>query len=196
MKNKTEIIEILKKGGVGVMPSDTIYGLMGTIFSKETVKRIYQLKKRNQNKPLIILIGSFSDLGKMGIDFNKKTQMILEKIWPGAISVVLPFSNRKIKYLNKTGEALAVRFPDDKTLINTLKKTGPLVATSANLEGAVPAESITEARKYFGERVDFYLDGGELKASHSTLIEIKNGKIKILRKGGVDISSINDKMGI
>lgn len=196
MKNKTEIIEILKKGGVGVMPSDTIYGLMGTIFSKETVKRIYQLKKRNQNKPLIILIGSFSDLGKMGIDFNKKTQMILKKIWPGAISVVLPFSNRKIKYLNKTGEALAVRFPDDKTLINTLKKTGPLVATSANLEGTVPAESITEARKYFGERVDFYLDGGELKASHSTLIEIKNGKIKILRRGGVDISSINDKMGI
>lgn len=194
MKNKKEIINILKKGGVGVMPTDTIYGLVGTVFSREAVDRIYQIKKRDRNKPLIILVSALNDLNKLGIKIEKETRLILEKIWPGEISVVLNFRNEKIKYLNEKGNTLAVRLSSDENVLRILKKTGPLIATSANLEGERPAENIAEARKNFGDQVDFYLNGGELKASHSTLIEIKSGGIKILRKGGVDILSINDKI--
>jgi len=82
---------------------------------------------------------------------------------------------------------LAFRLPKDRTLVRILKETGPLIAPSANLEGMVPAESIGQAKKYFGNKVDFYNGKKTIKGQASTLIEIKNRKINILRQGKTEI---------
>jgi len=178
-ERKLNIIKILKNDGVGVMPTDTLYGLVGSVFSKKAINRIYKIKKRSKKKKFIILISSINDLKKFGINLPlprgsvRRTRgsdvlEILKKFWPGKVSIVL--------------NNIAFRLPKNKKLLNILKQTGPLIAPSANPEGLKPAENITQAKKYFGDKVDFYLSGGTLKSKPSTLIKIENnGKIKKLR---------------
>lgn len=168
---ETDITKILKNDGVGVIPTDTLYGLVGSAFSKKAIKRIYKIKNRDKNKKLIVLISSLKDLEKFKIKINKEEAKILEKFWPGKVSIVI--------------KNIAFRLPNKKVLIDIIKKTGPLVAPSANIEGEKPAENIKEARKYFGDSVDFYLAGGTLKSEPSTLLKIEDGKIEILRQGTI-----------
>jgi L-threonylcarbamoyladenylate synthase len=189
-KNSGEkvIIAILLSGGIGILPTDTLYGVVGSALSRKTVERIYELRKRNLKKPMIVLISSFDDLKIFGIKIDSKQKKILKNIWPEKVSVVLDCPLKKMEYLHRGTKTLALRFPKDKWLINFLKKTGPLIATSANLAGQTPAKTFAEAKKYFGEKVDFYVDKGKLKSTHSTLIKIsKNGEIEILRQGAIKI---------
>jgi L-threonylcarbamoyladenylate synthase len=182
------IIKILKTGGVGVMPTDTIYGLLGSALNEKTVERIYRVRQRQPDKPLIILVSSLADLKLFGVKLDKNTVDILDKYWPGKISVILLCSLKKFDYLHRGTKNLAFRLPKNKWLQDLLKKTGPLVAPSANPEGLSPAKNVTEAKKYFGEQVDFYQVGKISSSQSSTLIEIANGKIKVLREGAVKVS--------
>ena len=171
----TEIKTILKNGGVGILPTDTLYGLVGSAFSKKAVQRIYRIKGRDEHKPFIVLIGSTKDLEQFGITGYH----FLHK-WPAKTSIILPCT--KYPYLHRGEKAIAFRVPAKKSLIALLKKTGPLVAPSANPQGLTPAKNITEAKKYFGNNVDFYVSGGTLVSPPSTILRInKNGKIEVLR---------------
>ncbi len=163
-----QVIKILKQGGVGVIPTDTIYGLVGRALDQEAVRRIYKLKNRNQRKPCIILISSLTDLNKFKIKPDRQTLKILQQFWPGRTSIAFT-------------KKLAFRLPNSKRLRLFIRQTGPLVATSANPESLKPAGSVAEAKKYFGQKIDFYLAGGRLTGKPSTLITIKNGKIKVIR---------------
>ncbi|MBI3273898.1 MAG: threonylcarbamoyl-AMP synthase [Candidatus Colwellbacteria bacterium] len=181
-------VEILNGGGVGVLPTDTIYGIVGSAMSKKTVMRIYKLRKRNLKKPTIILIGSLSDLGLFDVRLDAKTKKLLSNFWPGKVSVALPCRRKKFSYLHRGNRTLAFRLPKPKWLLGILKLTGPLVAPSANLEGFEPAKTVGEAREYFGDRVDFYLNKGKLISRPSTLIAFREGKMVVLRKGAVNIN--------
>lgn len=185
--NSKKIEDTLKNGGVAVIPTDTLYGIVSSALDKKAVKKVYLLKKRNPKKPPIILISSLKDLIHFSIKLDKNISDFLKKIWPDKISVVLPCKNKKFSYLAKEKKSLAFRIPQNTQLLKLLKKTGPLIAPSANWEGNPPAENIKEAKKYFGEEVDFYIDNGVLKSLPSTLISIKNGKIKIERQGGIKL---------
>ena len=176
---------ILKKDGIGVMPTDTIYALVGSALSKKAVERIYHVRKREKTKPFIVLISSLKDLKLFGVKVSKEHLKILKALWPldvtrgkpGPVSVILPVRNKKFSYLHRgasaAGGSIAFRLPKSKKLINILKKTGPLVAPSANPAGKSPAFTIRKARIYFGDRVDFYVDRGVLRGEPSSIIEIK-----------------------
>lgn len=171
-----EVTKILKQGGIGVLPTDTLYGLVGQALNKTTVARIKKLKRRSQGKPFIILIQSLKDLAKFKIKPDKKTIEILKKVWPGPISVI--FSPK-----------LAFRLPKNKFLNELIKKTGPLVAPSANPEGLPPAGTIGEIKKYFLNNIDFIVSAGRrLTGQPSTLIKIRKNKIEILRAGRFDLT--------
>jgi len=162
------IIKILKSNGVGVIPTDTLYGLVSSAFSKKAIDSLYRLKNRDKKKKFIILISCLKDLEKFNIKISKEQAKILPKFWPGKVSIILG--------------GTAFRIPAKKSLIKILKKTGPLIAPSANPEGLKPAENIKQAKKYFGNEVDFYLSGGTLKSKPSILIKInKKGEIEVLR---------------
>lgn len=162
-KNK----QILKMGGIGIMATDTIYGLVASALDKKAVKRVYRVRGRNPDKPCIILISSIKDLAKFNIKPNKETLKVLSKYWPGKVSIVI--------------EGMAFRLPKKVSLIKFLKQTGPLIAPSANPEGLPPAKTISEARAYFGDAVDFY-SAGRTNKKPSRLIKIENGKEIVLRK--------------
>jgi len=182
-----EVIKILIDGGIGVLPTDTIYGIVGSALNRKTVVRIYKLRRRSSKKPMIVLIGSVSDLKKFGVKIGVRERKILNRIWPGKVSVVLSCPSRKFAYLHRGTKSIAFRLSKPVWLHRLLQKTGPLVAPSANLSGEPPARTIPEAKKYFGNKVDFYVDKGKLFSQPSTLVRFKKDKIIVLRKGAVKI---------
>ena len=193
-KNKKNITKIIKEGGVGILPTDTLYGLVGLALNKKAVERIYEIKKRDKEKKLIILIAHKKDLKLFKINIDDRTKKALNKFWPNPISIVLPLSddktfNQSIFYLNRGTDTLAFRMPKPKWLRKLLKKTGPLVAPSANPEGMSPAENIEQAKAYFGNLVDFYVDNGQLKGQPSTLIALNEQGLEVRRQGVAEIKN-------
>lgn len=182
MKDKKKIIKILSSGGVAIIPTDTIYGISALALDRKAVERVYKIKKRRPTKPMIILISDIGELDLFKVKVDEKTKKMLREVWPGKISVILPCLSAKFLYLHRGTKSLAFRLPKNKKLIELLEKTGPLVAPSANPEEFPPARTIVEAKNYFGDEIDLYVDGGKIKSRPSRLIRFGDGKIKILRK--------------
>jgi L-threonylcarbamoyladenylate synthase len=189
-ENYEKIVEILNKGGVVVMPTDTIYGIVGKAENREVVEKIYQIRKRAPEKPCIILIEKIEDLNKFSIYLSEEQKKELEKFWSfdeaqdkhRAVSIIFDCVEEKFSYLHRGTKTLAFRIPKVSELRELLSKTGPLVAPSANLEGMPPSKNINEAKNYFGETVDLYIDGGEIAGVPSKIIKIQqDGQITILR---------------
>ncbi len=206
----TQTSVVLNAGGVAVIPTDTLYGIVCRAEDPRAVERVYKIRKRAPNKPCIILIADVSDLSKFGISTDAllchprpRSQSragsgddpvrLDSKLWPGPVSIILPYhsssdrTNYDMGYLHRGTNTLAFRLPANEQLRKLLRQTGPLIAPSANPEGQPPAKNIEAARQYFGDSVDVYEDGGFLDNPPSTLIELKNGKMIVLRQGEVMI---------
>jgi len=163
------IAERIKQGEIGVIPTDTIYGIVCSAFNENSVEKLYKIRKRNKDKPMIILIGSVNDLKLFNID-------AIVKNWPEKTSIV--FDCNDFEYLHRGKRSLAFRLPHNKDLIDILKISGPIVAPSANIEGGKPAENIKEAKSYFGDKIDFYLEVGTIKSKPSKIIYLNNEIIR------------------
>lgn len=185
--DKEHLVKILKTGGIGVMPTDTLYGIVGQALSREAVERIYKVRKRSPDKPLIILISSPLDLGLFGIPIDKGPGRVAQRFWPGRVSVIIPCDKPEFEYLHRGTKTLAFRLPEKKELVEMLKETGPLVAPSANPEGEMPSLTIPEAKRYFGGEVDFYVDEGLIQSEPSSIIQVTGHKILIIREGAEKI---------
>ncbi|PIR97814.1 MAG: threonylcarbamoyl-AMP synthase [Candidatus Colwellbacteria bacterium CG10_big_fil_rev_8_21_14_0_10_42_22] len=180
-------IEILRSGGIGVIPTDTLYGIVAPVFSQDAVNRIYELKNRDYNKPFVILLSSIDNLGQFKIALDDVIRQKIKGLWPGPVSIILPCPFDEYEYLHRGRESLAFRVPADDDLIGFLEESGPLVAPSANPQGEKPIINIKEAKKYFGKKVDFYIDGGDLEGSPSTLVKFRGQDLEVLRQGNYKI---------
>lgn len=183
----TTIVAIIKKGGVGVIPTDTLYGIVGSARIPQVVERIYNLRKRDPKKPFIILIHSLKSLEEFDIHVSESRRRVLKKLWPGPISIIFPCRLKKYQYLHRGTKTLAFRVPAKHDLRKFLKHTGPLVAPSANIASKPPARSLSQAKSYFKNSLDFYVSGGKQKSQPSTLISFKGRKIEVIRKGAIQI---------
>ncbi len=188
---RKENLDILLSGGVGILPTDTLYGIVGSALHAETVERIYKIKGRDENKPFIILVSSVADIEAFGVEISKSERGLLKSFWPGKVTVIFPCEDEKYSYLHRGQKNLAFRIPVSSALIDILKKTGPLVAPSANIQGKEPATTIHEAKNYFGNKIDFYIDGGKITSLPSTIVKMEGKHFIILRRGAVDISDAN-----
>ena len=150
-----DVIRLLNEGGVGVIRTDTIYGVVARADNERAVERVYEVKGRTPGKSPIVLIGSVSQLFEKCDDATLKR---LEELWPGKNSVILPAE--KPAWIVRGNASIAYRLPENEALRALLASTGPLIAPSANPEGETPAMTVDEARAYFGDDVDFYVDGG------------------------------------
>ncbi len=173
------MIEELKNKKIGVILTDTIYGIVGLALDEEVVERIYKIKNRNLKKPFIVLISSFEDLKNI-FEIDNSYFNILKEFWPGTTSVILPC--KKFPHLHRGLNSIAFRIPQKKELISLIEEVGPIIATSVNKEGIKPAKNINEAEKYFGNEIDFYVDSGECYAEPSLLINFKNkNELEVVR---------------
>lgn len=186
----TELAKILKNNGIAVAATDTIYGILGSALNEDVVDRIYKLKGRDDDKKLITLIPSIESLTDFGVQLSEAEVQIVQKLWPGAVTIILQYSGEKaaaMGYLHRGTNESGFRLPAKESLRELLKETGPLVAPSANPQGAEPARTIDEAKAYFGDLVDYYEDDGEVYGEASTMIELKEGKITVIRQGAVSV---------
>ncbi|MBP6942701.1 MAG: threonylcarbamoyl-AMP synthase [Candidatus Buchananbacteria bacterium] len=174
-----EITDQINKGAIGVLPTDTLYGVVASIKQLEAVERVYTVKQRDRHKACIVLIAKLDDLQLFGITVDEYRDR-LNEYWPGPVSVVLPTGTCP-EHLCRKGPSLAVRFPNDPWLQSLLALTGPLIAPSANPETQPPATTIAEAQQYFNSDIDFYVDGGILAGKASTLISLVEPETTTLR---------------
>lgn len=182
----TKAIQILQAGGVGVMPTDTVYGLVACASNPQAVTRMYELKHRD-HKPGTIIAASTDQLIQLGVDANYIDRV--KKWWPNPLSVETPLGDT-LNYLHQNTGRQGLRVVADETVRQILEQTGPLVTSSANHPGKPGSVTIDEAIAYFGDRVDFYVDGGDLSGrSPSTIIKIsEDGSIDIIRDGAVKLT--------
>lgn len=172
----------IRNGAIGIIETDTLYGLVGSAFFPDVVNRIYQIKRRNFNKPLIILVSDVEQMKYFGIELTKDVLRGIRTYWPGKFSIIMPTTqNDRFDYLTRGTGKLCFRMPDRADLFELIDLAGPIVAPSANPEGDPPATTIEEAREYFGEEIDFYCDAGKVDRAASTIIEFVDGEVKEIR---------------
>lgn len=189
--NDPNLIKILQDGGVVVMPTDTLYGIVCKAQNIVAVEHIYALRKRSPSKPCIILIGNISELDKFSISLSEQQQSKLKESLfalsgvqgSEPLSIILDCPDDAIAYLHRGTNTLAFRIPIDEELRKLLLQTGPLIAPSANIEGLPPAQNIDEAKKYFDNEVGLYIDGGTITGKASKVIKLeKDGTVTVIRE--------------
>ena len=173
-----ELVDILKNGGVAVIRTDTIYGIVGRADNQAAVERVYRIKGRAPEKSPIILISEPSDMFDM---YDPSLLDTLRAYWPGPNSIILP-SQSGPSWITRGNASIAYRLPADAPLQELIRTVGPLAAPSANPEGLPPAETIDQAKQYFGDAVDYYCDGGTVtNLASSSLFRYGDGDLTQLR---------------
>jgi tRNA threonylcarbamoyl adenosine modification protein (Sua5/YciO/YrdC/YwlC family) len=187
-----EASALLLDGKIGVIPTDTVYGLVVCANKPEAVDRLFSEVKPRDKKPGTIIASSIDQLVELGL--KRRYLTAVEQYWPGAISIEIPISDG-LEYLHRGHQFLAVRIPDDDKLRGLLDNTGPLMTTSANSPGEPVALNIEQAIDEFKDKVDFYVDGGSLKDKlPSTVIRINDDAIEVLRSGAVKINEATGRI--
>ena len=184
--------KLLNKSECVAIPTETVYGLAANAYSDKGCEKIYKLKKRPRNNPLIVHYLNIQIL-KRDCVFNNDFLRLYKKFCPGPITFILDLKkNSKIsKIATNNKNTLAVRFPKHPIARNLLRKINfPLAAPSANISSKVSAVSSSDVRDDFGKKVKYVLEGGKSSIGlESTIIDIRK-KPKILRLGGLEISAI------
>ena len=176
--------EIINEGGIVIFPTDTVYGIGCNPYNKESVKKIYKMKSRDIMKSLPVLTYSIETAEKI-VEFDQFTKKIVKKFWPGPLTVILKVTDKKIKESLNLENKIAIRVPDHKCTLELLKKCNFLVGTSANISGNLPHTDPEECLKNL-KNYDIFVDGGIITSKgESTIIEIENEQIKIIREGSL-----------
>lgn len=176
-----EVAAMLRQGAIGVVPTDTLYGLVVSTKFPGSIDRMYEVRRRPAEKGCITLLANRSQADDI-VRWTEADQRLAEEYWPGPVSIILSVTDAVSDYLHPVNHTLAFRVPSSEALRALLSRTGPLLAPSANLAGAKPAATIQEAQAYFGDNVDFYVDVGDLSDNQpSTLIRSRDGEVEVLR---------------
>jgi len=181
----------INDGAIVIFPTDTVYGLGCNPYNHDAVLSLYEIKKRKKTKPFPVIGYSKKELEKIA-EFNSLEEKIAEKFWPGPITLILKIKDKEIqKSLDLEGK-IAVRVPNNQCVLALLKECKLLVGTSANISGTTPFNDPKECDKNLSG-YDLLIDGGIISSQgESTIVEIENNDVKILRKGSVSEEMIKE----
>ena len=183
-------VKTLKEGGVVVYPTDTAYGLGVDALNEQAIGKLFIIKQRVQ-KPLPVIVSNFDMLNDITI-YTEKELEIAKKYWPGPLTIIFKKKDNISSALTLGLPTIGVRIPDNKVAIaltDNIKR--PLTSTSANISGKQNCYSAEEVERVFREensRPDLILDAGPLpQVEVSTVIEMKDGRVKVIREGPVHV---------
>lgn len=193
-----ECVDIIKNGGIAVFPTDTVYGIGTNAFCKQSVDKIYEIKKRPNEKPLSILVNNKEDIEKYAIINNNIERKIIDNFMPGAITIILERKQGILDYIAPEKNTIGIRIPNNKIILNILEKLKlPIVAPSANMSGEPSSATLNDIIDIFKDKVDVCIDGGKCEVSEaSTIVQVINGEIVIIREGIItkkDIENVINK---
>ena len=190
MVNVDNIVKTLNvKGSVAAIKTDTVYGFVCNAFDESAVKKIYELKNRDSNKPLLIFIKSIDEIIKYVDESNltDETFEIMNKYWPGCLTIIFRKKDNSLNHLLANSQDIGIRISNDEVIKAILEKVDyPLAQTSCNLSNEEPLCDYYSIVKKFGSKVDLVVDGGAVTDNTpSTIISVASGDIKVLRNGKV-----------
>lgn len=186
-----QIAKLLSQDKVGAIPTETFYGLACNPFSEKALKRLFELKKREPDKPILVLLGCLEDLSLVVSKIPGKALKLIKAFWPGPLTLVLPAKKGLPQLLTGGLKTIGVRLSSCEITRKIALAFGkPITGTSANLSGRSPCQTIEEVMQEFPE-IDFVVDGGPtLGKSPSTVVEIQEKEIKLIREGEIPFEEI------
>lgn len=183
-----ELVNVIKDGGVVLIPTDTIYGISCDATNIDAVKKVFDIKERNYNNPLLILVSSYDMLYDYVDNISDLEKELIDMFWPGRLTVLLK-KNDKIDDLVTAGsEYVGIRMPNDKYLIDLINEVGkPLVSTSANKSGEKPVVNPNVLDEQLLSKFDYIDNKGDLGVNSSTIVQVEGKYVKILRDGDLSV---------
>ncbi len=188
-----KIIDVLSKGEIAILPTDTVYGLTGDATSLKAIKLANDIKKREKPQPLLILVSSIDMLKKYTKNISDLELEVINKYWPNKLTILFEKNDLLSDELTASSPYVGVRMPNNKLLLDIMNKYNkPLLSTSANIHSKDVITKISLLENEMRDSVSYIYDAGELSTTASTLIKIENGKIKILREGELASQILKD----
>lgn len=184
---------VLRDGGVIAYPTETVYGLGCDAMNLSAIERIRDLKGRDDQKPMLVLIQKQSDLPALAQNISEGADALMKMLWPGPLTLLFEATPFVPKPLVGNGGTVGVRVSPDavcEALLAEWKK--PLVSTSANPSSEPPAQSGHQVQKYFSDKIDIILDDAERNRQNpSTVVDVTGREPKVLREGSISIDLIH-----
>lgn len=190
----SQAAEILKQGGIVAFPTDTVYGLGAICTDEEAVKKIFAAKGRDEGKPLSILVSSIEQAEKIALEIPEKAKRLMEKYWPGALTVVLKKRPEISETVSAGKDTIGIRMPNSPMTVSLLEAAGmPLAAPSANTSGKRSSVSAEDVICDLNGKVDMILDGGICPVGiSSTVVDLTGDEPVILREGTITKTMIDE----
>jgi L-threonylcarbamoyladenylate synthase len=178
-------VDILKNGGIVVYPTETFYGLGVKFDMEDSLKKLYDIKQRPEEKAMPLIIGNKGLLPVVAASINDMALLLIDRFWPGPLTLIFLAKENLSEYITAGTHMIAVRVPGESFALHLAKTANfPITATSANPSGLPPAQDAETAKRYFGDKVDLIIDGGHISGGlPSTIVDVTGNKIKILREG-------------
>jgi L-threonylcarbamoyladenylate synthase len=186
------IIKDLKNKEIGIIPTDTIYGIIGIASGLEVKNKIYQIKNRDSAKNLIIQIGTNYNLKKIVSEINVNAEKLMKKFFPGQLTLIFQPSKEFIQKYNWDIETIGIRIPNHSLFLKILNRLEePVFVTSANISGNSVSSNIDELKEIFKDKIDFIVnDNKNYSVIPSTIVDVTGHDIKILREGVIKSDDI------
>jgi tRNA threonylcarbamoyl adenosine modification protein (Sua5/YciO/YrdC/YwlC family) len=182
----------IQRGGLVVLPTDTVYGIGADAFDPEAVKALLEAKGRGRDMPPPVLISAATTLDAIARDVPDYARALVDAFWPGPLTLVCTQQASLQWDLGDTRGTVAVRMPDHDVAIQLLERTGPMAVSSANLTGRSAATDADQAEEMLGERVDVIVDAGEAPGKEaSTILDVTGPQGRVLRRGALSLAELN-----
>jgi L-threonylcarbamoyladenylate synthase len=187
-----EAAKALRNGGIVSFPTETVYALGADAYNADTVAKIYRIKRRDRSKPLSVFLRSAEDAQKVVDCASPEAQMLMEKFWPGPLTLVFKCTDPKLSLVLAKGEKLGIRVSPSRLVSRLLDEAGvPITATSANISGKKSCVAANRVFYFFNGRIDMILDGGKSKVFlPSTVLDVCEDEISLIRLGHIPLDDI------
>ena len=184
-----DIITILEEGGLVIFPTDTVYGIACNCFQEDAIKKLFEIKKRPNYKPINVLTNDISKIELITKNMKEKEKELIEKYMPGALTVIMEKNDKIPNILTAGLETIGVRIPKNEIALSILEKFEyPLAVTSVNISGQKDGTAVEDFIDEFENKVDIIVDGGKSEIGiPSTIVKVNDNEIEIIRKGTIDI---------
>ncbi|MBN1662890.1 MAG: threonylcarbamoyl-AMP synthase [Deltaproteobacteria bacterium] len=188
MRLINKAVDILKKGGIIIYPTDTMYGLGCDLFNKKGIEKIYEIKKRNKKKPLSFICADLKDISHYArvSDYAYKT---MKRLLPGPYTFILEASRLVPKIIMSKQQSTGIRVPDNPICLALVRELGgPIISTSVKDDKGEMLSNPYIIEEKFGRFVDMIIDGGVMMQEQSSVISLIDDQIEIIRTGKGDVS--------
>lgn len=192
-KKLQEVANIIRQGGIVVFPTETVYGIGTNGLDSKSISKLYHVKQRPLNKPISLLVSSLEMVKAVTENISDIEYKLMEEFFPGPLTIILKKNKLVPNNLTNNTDTVGIRLPDNIIARKLIEYANvPIATPSANISGRSSGTNIQDIIKDFGDKVDYYIDGGPSKLGiGSTIVKIEDNKPLILREGSISKEQIN-----